>query len=980
MLFCLLMITLIAAVEAVPSITFPINSQVPPVARVSQPFSFVFPESTFYSTASSLIYSLSNAPAWLQLDSASRTFFGTPTAGDVGAAVFNVIATDANGSINMSTTFVVSANPPPALGISTSNQVSSFGTTSGPSSLIYLPSTPFSFTFSPNTFARTSSSLVYYATSADNSPLPSWVNFNNVTLNFSGTTPGFTSLIAPPQTFGIRLIASDILGFEGVQAAFALVVGSHELIFTQDELVLNATKGIPTSLTTLRNTLTLDGQPVGDQDLQTAQAQTLPSWLAFSGQSLNLSGTPPETATSQNMTVTVTDVFGDNATANIYVQIFSSLFTRTIGDLNVTIGKDFNYTLGPGLISTSSAVLSADLGAASSWLKFDTSTLVFQGNPPSNEQPTVVVGNLSASTNGISQSQSFYIRLESSQAQMSGAATSGSFATATSKTSTSPESTAVAVASKGSNRKGVIAVAVIVPVIVFLAILAALICCCMKRRKTTKWERRPLSPSHRNISRPIVQEDMPSPMLEKEDILISRTPSRAPRLSLTPMWKSSTNLRHSKFRRTKDTVDEENIFGSPTIGGAHSKSPRITSSDSQTLDHGVDAPTTPIRPPIPAKDPARSFRGRSSHYSNATTAGLPVSRRVSGVGHGSGLYGSSVGYGIVKNSWRGSNSRKSWATFSGMSGETESTDMLDDFPNVPTSYRRPPEASQRSPEWRTRNSIRSVTTPNPTRLSVGTARQDYIRKRGERRRRGTPSPSFFGYAASRASSHSRVSRMSRFSRAPDKNIPMPSSSVRGISNHHKILQRQETQNSVGTFSQSSSVEPEALRMKKAPRHKALKSRASNGLARRFQTRSSLVSSRKYESADSSPRSRESHDAASLIDVVDEYGRTTWYRKEKEAPHLGRDSVGNIIEYSKDEQPSIEYPTVGVAVSTRSSRAHRLSNFRIGRAPLSMISDAAQNGTQRLKIVDTKGKRPISVENHGIKRKEGGSQRGETAFL
>jgi hypothetical protein len=60
---------------AAPTITFPINSQVPPVARVSMPFMFTFSASTF-SGSSSLDYTLSSAPTWLSLDGSTRTLLG----------------------------------------------------------------------------------------------------------------------------------------------------------------------------------------------------------------------------------------------------------------------------------------------------------------------------------------------------------------------------------------------------------------------------------------------------------------------------------------------------------------------------------------------------------------------------------------------------------------------------------------------------------------------------------------------------------------------------------------------------------------------------------------------------------------------------------------------------------------------------------------------------------------------------------------
>src|SRR5271163_1627646 len=95
------------SISAQPTVQFPINSQVPPVARPSQVFAFTFAESTFTSNAGTLTYTLEAQPAWLQLDNLSRTFSGTPASNDVGIATFRLIASDAQGLVDLPITFMV---------------------------------------------------------------------------------------------------------------------------------------------------------------------------------------------------------------------------------------------------------------------------------------------------------------------------------------------------------------------------------------------------------------------------------------------------------------------------------------------------------------------------------------------------------------------------------------------------------------------------------------------------------------------------------------------------------------------------------------------------------------------------------------------------------------------------------------------------------------------------------------------------------
>src|SRR5271170_7854826 len=95
------------SIGAQPTIQFPINSQVPPVARPSQAFAFTFAESTFASNAGTLTYILEAQPAWLQLDNLSRTFSGTPASDDVGIATFQLTASDSQGFVDLPVTLVV---------------------------------------------------------------------------------------------------------------------------------------------------------------------------------------------------------------------------------------------------------------------------------------------------------------------------------------------------------------------------------------------------------------------------------------------------------------------------------------------------------------------------------------------------------------------------------------------------------------------------------------------------------------------------------------------------------------------------------------------------------------------------------------------------------------------------------------------------------------------------------------------------------
>ncbi|KAI1773568.1 hypothetical protein F4818DRAFT_116023 [Hypoxylon cercidicola] len=374
---------------AAPIDYFPINSQLPPVARISQAFEFTFSPLTFFSP-SNITYHLENAPTWLSIDSSSRRLFGTPSDDDVppGEVVgipIQLVAEDRTGSTTMRPTLVVSRNPPPQVVVPIAEQLPAFGTYIAPSSLHLHPSKPFSFTFAKDTFKTGSGDggLNFYALTGDNTPLPSWISFNSKTLAFSGKTPPFESLIQPPQTFTFQLVASDVVGFASVSASFSLVVGTHELTADPSMVKLNVTPGDPLVYEGLPNVLKLDKKPVKPEDIAAISALDLPSWLSFDNKTWKLDGTPKSTATSSNITIAVVDKFSD--IFNLTVSIKFGLFVSDLPDLNLVSGSDFSFDLKKYLTNASDILVTVDGDPDAPWAEFNPSSMILSGTVPKPE-------------------------------------------------------------------------------------------------------------------------------------------------------------------------------------------------------------------------------------------------------------------------------------------------------------------------------------------------------------------------------------------------------------------------------------------------------------------------------------------------------------------------------------------------------------------------------------------------------------------
>lgn len=400
-----LLAVIIVSVSAVPVNYFPINSQLPPVARISEPFSFTFSSLTFFSELP-MTYSLGgNAPAWLSIDSDARLLFGTPQdadvtdPGDVVGVAVELLARDATGLAAANATLVVSRNPAPEVEIPLSEQIETIGAYSAPSSLLLYPSRPFSFSFAEQTFrttedrdAATEALLNYYAVSGDSAPLPSWVSFDAESLTFAGTTPPFESLVQPPQTFGFQLVASDVLGFASASIPFSIVVGNHELTADEAEVQLNASHGKPFQYGGLAQILNIDGRPLRVEEVTSITAIDLPEWLKFDTETWGLSGTPDAAAESSNVTIAVVDTYSDSLNVTIMIEMEMELFVSDIPDMNITAGSDLSFDLKRYLFDPQKVDISIESQPSSPWIHLDSGSKKLSGTAPEPRAETYAAG------------------------------------------------------------------------------------------------------------------------------------------------------------------------------------------------------------------------------------------------------------------------------------------------------------------------------------------------------------------------------------------------------------------------------------------------------------------------------------------------------------------------------------------------------------------------------------------------------------
>ena len=205
-----------APTNSAPTVTSAIPDQ---SATAGTAFSYAFPDTTFSDadTGDTLSYTATQAdgtalPTWLGFTAGTRTFAGTPQAGDAGTVPVRVTASDGKGgSVNddFDITVTSSGNSAPMV--------------ANPIPDLSAPvDAAFTFTFPARTFrdVDTGDRLTYSATQADGTPLPAWLGFNGGTRTFAGTPQA-----GDAGTVSLKLTATDGES-ESVSVTFDITVGA----------------------------------------------------------------------------------------------------------------------------------------------------------------------------------------------------------------------------------------------------------------------------------------------------------------------------------------------------------------------------------------------------------------------------------------------------------------------------------------------------------------------------------------------------------------------------------------------------------------------------------------------------------------------------------------------------------------------------------------------------------------------------------
>lgn len=350
------------------NIDFPLDDQLPMIARVNQPYSWTFSSNTFDLNglgAGDVKYTTSALPDWISLNFLSRTFSGTPSAEDEGNPEITVTAHGSKASASSSFTLCVTSYPAPTLNYPLSQQFYS----SNPSlSSVFLlspgsailtsnptlripPRWSFSIGMEYNT-TISKNDLLYDMRQADFSPLPDWMFFEPNDMTVNGVVPT-AELLPPLVIIHCLLIASDKKGYSAVIMPFDIVPAEHELSIFGSLPTLNATESTPFNIL-LDSPLDffgalVDGKPIESSNISSYTIDTTGQpWLHYNSSTRTLSGDPKDVTSSGRITLPaeIKTTFNQTCKTNVSIAIVPSYFSQSdLPPLTVLPGDQFRFNL-----------------------------------------------------------------------------------------------------------------------------------------------------------------------------------------------------------------------------------------------------------------------------------------------------------------------------------------------------------------------------------------------------------------------------------------------------------------------------------------------------------------------------------------------------------------------------------------------------------------------------------------------------------
>lgn len=402
-------------------VQYPLEDQLPLIARINTPYTWTISNNTFISTHNATLdYDTSDLPGWLTFDKATLAFHGTPSKSEEGSHYITLTAKESDSSDSDSSSFslVVSSMPAPKV---KHPVVEQFKLPNPSLSSVYLVSQnsalkssvpalriphkwSFSIGFEYDTFASDAVENIYYAAlQRDGSPLPDWIEFNSRSITFNGVTPTEHDE-RTPRSLSLALHGSDQEGYSGGSVLFDIFVAEHELSLSTTSLpTINVTADTEFSVSLNSpadfSGVLLDGEPIQPSQIVAMEVDTsyYGEWLEYDTESRTLSGTPPAGMDNDEddpvLPVMITTTVNQTIETNVSIAVVPSYFTApTLQPVLIQGGQPWTFSLAqyfsnataPGERSDVSLSAAFEPDNSTQFLTFDPSSATVSGTIPNN--------------------------------------------------------------------------------------------------------------------------------------------------------------------------------------------------------------------------------------------------------------------------------------------------------------------------------------------------------------------------------------------------------------------------------------------------------------------------------------------------------------------------------------------------------------------------------------------------------------------
>lgn len=486
--FLVALMGLFTVVGAMPQVITSLASQRAPVARVGQDYLFTVLPDTFKSDTATVNYTTSLLPTWLTFSATNPTFYGNPTANDVGEHVVTLFAVDSTGSANSTVTLIVSNFTSPIVNMAfdqqladpSSRNIASAKVMPGNHGISVPPYWSFALGWNGNTFKMADSNnngkLYYSAHLRGTTGLPNWLQFSNTTFTFNGVAPA-------NGTYEVVVTGTDYWNYTAATSSFVFSVGTG--------LTLENSKSLTDLKTVARNILKypldLSGILLNGQKLDPAQINATPDlselkWLSYNNTTRTISGTTPDSLVNGTVapyTVPVTLSSTNDSNTISYVSYLNisvlpySFTTFQLPTTEVTAGQTFQFDVSKFLVNHStSALINASVipGTAAPWLLYYPDNYTLSGTPPTNITYSAINVTFKATSDGVTSTTNVTIPIRG----ITGPQGEGE-----------PAPIPIALKKGGLSTKNKIIIGVVVGVVGLLILLGLLLfCCCYRKRKS----------------------------------------------------------------------------------------------------------------------------------------------------------------------------------------------------------------------------------------------------------------------------------------------------------------------------------------------------------------------------------------------------------------------------------------------------------------------------------------------------------------